>query len=636
MRYRSCYLASLVVLSSSLEAGADHWRDVWDDPPAPLRPLQIVHGVPPSGATPEALGRWKKLGLGGVVCNVSWNQYLQSETHFKTLSDVVDACDELGLVVWIYDEDGYPSAAAGGRVIEKNRAFEAQELTFDPTDEPLFAVRPAYEHTHASNNFYAARRYPNLIDTAATKCFIETTHERYRAHVGRHFGKTIVAFFTDEPSLMADDLGRLGDAVRKKVRVVDPLDETVKPLPSVPWVHDLPKQYRARYGEDLLPLRRSLFAGDEEKDRRTRRRYWALIGDLMAERFFGQIQTWCRKNGVASGGHFLREEYIIHHVPLYGNMLKCFRRMDVPGMDMLSSDPQAVIGGGWMAAAFPASAALLEGRRRVMTEVSDFIQTLGGQKPVPLASMQATAAWQAAFGVTEFMLYYRPRPDAPDAYPAYGAFVGRLNALLREAALDPDVLLYYPIHDLWSEYLPVAEPLGIASQSPRARTLAASFTTGGQAFVKRQVSFVLADHETLAAAHVDRDVLVIAGRRCTRLVLPEAVVLPADAAEIVERFKKTGGIVVGPTDFDRLPPVATLEPPSPGIIMNRFKRDGRRIIISVNVTEKPYRGRITVDPAGRWEAWMPATGTIEPVDLERDPLLLAPRETRLFVELPEQ
>jgi len=29
------------------------WRAAWADPPAELRPLQIVHGIPPEQATPE-------------------------------------------------------------------------------------------------------------------------------------------------------------------------------------------------------------------------------------------------------------------------------------------------------------------------------------------------------------------------------------------------------------------------------------------------------------------------------------------------------------------------------------------------------------------------------------------------------
>ena len=108
---------------------------------------------------------------------------------------------------------------------------------------------------------------------------------------------------------------------------------------------------------------------------------------------------------------------------------------------------------GWLTAAMPSSAAALHSRRRVMTEVSDFIETLSGHAPASITDMQATAAWQAAWGVTDFTLYYSLALRSPQKYRAYCDYVGRLNAILKPARLESKVLLYYPIYDLWAEYL---------------------------------------------------------------------------------------------------------------------------------------------------------------------------------------
>jgi dTDP-4-amino-4,6-dideoxygalactose transaminase len=94
-----------------------------------------------------------------------------------------------------------------------------------------------------------------------------------------------------------------------------------------------------------------------------------------------------------------------------------------------------------------------------MTEVSDFSQNMSKQGPASREQLTATAAWQAAMGVTEFTLYYNRAARPPADYRAYCNFVGRLNALLREANPQPSVLLYYPIYDVWGEFLPVAEKL---------------------------------------------------------------------------------------------------------------------------------------------------------------------------------
>jgi len=606
------------------------WTAAWQDPPAELRPLQIVHGVPEQQATPAGMTALKDLGLGGIVCNVDFREYLLSQAHWQTLVRAIEACRETGLVVWIYDEEGYPSGAAGGLVLKRSRQYEATALTHDPSRAEPFALRPAYEHTHASNNFHAARRYPNLLDEQATRCFIELTHEAYRQHLKDHFGTTIKAFFTDEPSLMAVNIGPLPDNIREKVRVLDSLDANVKPLPSVPWVADLEARYRERYGQDIMAVRRSLFEGTDEADRRVRQQFWGLISELISQRYFGQIRLWAKAHGVASSGHTLWEETPLHHVPLEGNALKALGQMDIPGLDVLSSDPQAVIYGGWLTATLPASAALFNGGRKVMTEVSDFSQTLAGQEPASLADMMATAGWQAALGVTEFTLYYDYRRRESSTYAQYCDFVGRLNAVLREAKPAPTVLLYYPIYDLWGEYIPIAEKLTLESQSKRMQQIVNSFLSLGQRMVKEQISFAVVDHELLAPAAVLRQqdagaqvrdkAIWIGGHRFEALVLPAAAELPAPAAALVEQLKEAGGKVL--TDgssgqagsLDSLDGVYTsgrLAVPYDRIIVGRFSRQGRDILVLVNASAEPYSGKISGKNSASWLIAHPDSGQIE-------------------------
>jgi hypothetical protein len=624
------YLAAFAACMGA--AGPDDlpeaWRSEWQNPPAEMRPLPILHGVPADRATPQGMAALKDAGMGGIVCNVAFQDYLKSEAHWATLVKAVESCRQLGMVVWIYDEDGYPSAAAGGRVLERNRAFEAQVLAFDRNRPDPFFLRPAYEFTHASNNYYASRRCPNLLEAEAVKSFIDLTHGEYRRRLGGHFGTTVKAFFTDEPSLMAVHLGQLPESVRKTVRVADPVDEKAVILPTVPWCADLPEQYRKRYKEDLLAVRRNLFEGMSEADRAVRRRFWALVTDLVAERYFGQIQDWCRANKVASSGHGLWEENVLHHVPLYGNLLQSLLRMDVPGLDLLTSDPMAAVGDGWVTAGLPASAAVFNGGRRVMTEVSDFAQTMAGKGAASLEMMQATAAWQAALGVTEFTSYYGtlgqilkdPPPPGAEVGPAYGRYVGRLNAILREARLEPEVLLYYPIHDLWAEYLPVADRLSLENQSPRARQIVRSFLGTGRKLTTAQVSLAVADHELLAKAEVRDGAAWLVGRRFGALVLPAGVELPGPAAAAARKLQEAGGIVMQdgdaarPLELARLAaasPTGHLDPASGTVIVGRFRREGRRILAVVNVGTQPYAGRLRVEE-GAWRAADPATGEVSP------------------------
>ncbi|MCR4414521.1 MAG: hypothetical protein NUV77_19040, partial [Thermoguttaceae bacterium] len=403
-----------------------------------------------------------------------------------------------------------------------------------------------------------------------------------------------------------------------------PLDPSVKPLPSVPWCHDLAEQYRKRYGEDLLSQRTSLFVGDTDRDRKVRRQFWALVSDLVAERYFGALQAWCRQHRVASSGHTLWEEALMHHPALEGNAIQVLARMDIPGLDMLSSDPAAVLHGGWVTAGLPSSAALLAGRRRVMTEVSDFSQKMGKVGPASPAQMRAAAAWQAAWGVTDFTLYYSLTDRSAADYRAYGDFIGRLNAVLKPAQWNPTTLLYYPVYDLWAEYKPVAQPLQLGSQSARAQRIVGSFMRLGQTLQSHQIAFAMIDHEFLAAASVRADgALEVAGRRFRAVVLPEGVELPAPAATWIARFEAQGGRVVrdgagkglaGQSLIAALAPAYRLTPPGNAIVLGQFVREGRPLLLAVNVGREAYRGSLDVGQ-GQGRDWLrmdPATGRIEP------------------------
>jgi hypothetical protein len=663
-----CALLCLFVDALATTAGEPkaflpaEWMAAWDAPAASDRPLQIVHEIDLAGKLPEGMNQllptgtpdgiarksleyYQQRGLGGLVCNVSFRDYLKSVDNWAKLTRSVEACRDLGINVWIYDELGYPSGGAGGLVVGRNREFEAQELAYDAAQADPFILRPAYEFTHASNNYHAARRYVNLMDDRAIRCFLEVTHDAYYEHLGPLFGKTIQAMFTDEPSLIAVNIGQIPEEVRKQVQVVDPLDPGVKLLPRVPWCYDLAERYRERFGQDLNTQRLSLFQGDSDQDRQIRTQFWSLVADLVADRYFGALEDWCQQHGVASSGHGLWEEAVLHHVPLVGNGLKCLGRMHIPGLDLLNSDPEAVVHTGWLTAGLPASAARLHGRRRIMTEVSDFSQKMSGQGPAGLAEMQATAAWQATWGVTDFTLYYSTADRSADEFRQYGDFVGRLNAILKPAAPAPEVLLYYPIHDLWGEYLPVAEPLQLSSQSPRAQQLVNSFMRLGQTLQRSQIPVTVIDHEMLAACQVKSDGrLTIGGIAYRALALPHGVELPAAAAEVVKQFESQGGRVVrsgvDQTESSALSLVTALgtrslvEPSSPQIAVGRFHRDGREILLLVNVSKQPYTGTLLSTAAATGLLLDPASGLSKSVTADEEghlPLQLEPRACRIYV-----
>jgi hypothetical protein len=267
---------------------------------------------------------------------------------------------------------------------------------------------------------------------------------------------------------------------------------------------------------------------------------------------------------------------------------------------------------------------------------------MGGAGPVGLEEMQATAAWQASWGVTDFTLYYGVGDRPADTCRKYCDYVGRLNAVLKAARPSPQVLLYYPIYDLWAEYLPVAPPLKLDSQSPQAKRIVASFMRMGRMLQRSQIPFSLIDHEHLAATTVQDDgTLAIHGQCYTTLILPEDTDLPPPAEDVVRTFRGRGGrLVVDRSDAQQLPieqlqPGYRISPPTEKIALGQFLRDGHRILLVVNVGSHDFDGHLTGQTSGQWQAMDPATGTIRPCEKDEAgqiPLALTGRQAILLVQ----
>lgn len=585
----------------------EKWETDWENPPATTRPLQIIHGNFYRGkpTISEGLETLRELGLGGIVTNVPRQNYLKGEKQWQDLVETVRQAKAKGLRVWIYDEDGYPSPQAGGLVLQENPALEAKELVYDPTQPEPFIVRDCFEYTHASNNYAKVMRYPSLVNPRVSEVFLRITHDAYRQHLGEELFDWVEAFFTDEPSTNALNTGQLPQKIRERVLKVDAMNPDKPNLPMVVWEDDFPEIYRQRYGEDLLSVRKSLFEGDSEADKKVRRQFWQMVAQRCCDGFYTPIRQWCERYGKASSGHTLWEESLLNHVPLDGDKLKVLKEMNIPGLDYLSSWPESVFKAGWKSTIFPASAAILNGDRLVFTEVSDHSQRMADPpQEVSVAWMNATAAWHLALGVTEFTLYYNPSRQSVEDYRQYCQFVGRANALIRDAAIRRDVLLYYPIRQMQEEYLPIAKRPTLQDMSEKLQQLQNSWNQLGEALLRTQQGFYAAGDEDFATALAfpkDHPCHVNA------VVLPAGAVLAPEALAALEKWRQAGGKVYE----GEIPQRETLLPACRNIVRGDFERDGWRIQMLCNISNEKYSGKWTDIQVGECELLYPADGRRE-------------------------
>lgn len=578
-------------------AGLAELRERFAHPPADSRILKIIHGWPDQAAAQDQLIRQLQAqDFGGVVCNVSFTDYLESDAKWQAFTRAVHAAKDAGLALWLYDEKGYPSGTAGGLVLRGHPEWEADGLLVADTETEGAAVnvevppgrlvlaaafpvandavklsgrvelaervhdgklnwsQPAgrwqvmivtedrlYAGTHAELNLAEKQPYPNLLLREPTARFLELTHQRYTKRLGPDLGKWFAATFTDEPSLMSCFIRRM-------------------PYGVLPWSATLPAEFERRRGYALVPRLAALVADAGAESRRVRHDFWLTVGELVSENYFGQIQQWCAQHNLASGGHLLAEEGLAVHVPLYGDFFRCLRRLDAPSIDCLTSVPAEV---PWHIARLCGSAAELEGRSLTMCETSDHAQQWrppGDTRPqrvVTEAEIRGTCNRLFVSGVNTITSYYRFVGLDDEALRRLNEWVGRGSALLRGSQAVADIAVLYPIESAWAHFRPSRQ---WANDAPGALAVEQTFRAVAEALFAARRDFTFVDSQTLAEAEVESGALVHRGLRWRVVVLPQTEVLPAQAWQNLERFVRRGGAVIAvgalPGDVDTNLPTA--------------------------------------------------------------------------------
>ncbi len=504
-----------------------------------------------------------------------------------------------------------------------------------------------YEGTHADGNLFEKMPYVNLLLPEPTERFINLTHQRYAAQLGQDLGQIFVATFTDEPSLMSCFLKS-------------------QPWRPLPWASNLSTEFKRRRGysldEDVVP---ALIGDAGERSARFRYDYWRTVGELVSANYFGQIQQRCQAWNIPSGGHLLMEEGLVAHVPLYGDFLRCARRLDAPSIDCLTSIPAEV---PWYIARMLASAAELEGKRIVMSETSDHGQVWRGpgdnrpKRVVTEAEIRGTFNRLIVSGVNAITSYYSFADLTDDALLRLNEWVGRCCTSLTGGHQVADVALLYPVESIWPKFHPARL---WANDSPGATAIENTWRSAQESSFASQRDFTIIDSRALAEAKVEGGTLVHGKLRWRVLVLPAVDTLPQAAWDNLARFVQSGGAVIAlsalPANSDRLFPSSkiqamgrkifgadttepivathgkggtgvylprgsegllaialdgllerdvTVDPPHSPIKFTHRRLNGHELYFLINDSGKPWRGDVTLSVGGPGERWCPANATV--------------------------
>jgi hypothetical protein len=439
------------------------------------------------------------------------------------------------------------------------------------------------------------------------------------------------------------------------------------PYRVLPWALNMEREFRQRRGRELHPLLPALVAEAGPVGARARYDFWNTVGELVAENYFGQIQTWCRQHKLRSGGHLLMEEGLVSHVPLYGHFFRCARRLDAPSIDCLTSLPPEV---PWYIARMIGSVADLEGHTVTMCEVSDHGQRYrptGDTRPIRVVTedeIRGTCNRLVWGGINTLTSYYAFQNLTDEELRRINTHVGRCQTMLRGGHQVTDIAVLYPVESVWPSFVPAYH---WATTESAARRIESVFDGVRSALYAANRDFTYVDARALCEAQVADDTLVHGDLSWRVLVLPAADTLPREAWETVAAFWRQGGVVIAigtrPRNSDAEFPAPQVEAIAhemfgtadapclvtnaaggasillptgmialvPHVINSLFERDakcpeqntpikitrrnieGQAVYFAINDSDTAWEGDICFCGQGVNEQWNPASGVMTPL-----------------------
>ena len=388
---------------------------------------------------------FREMGLGGFHMHVRTglkNEYLGDE--FMTLVRAcVDKAKQNHMLAWLYDEDRWPSGAAGG-LVTKEEKYRARCLLFTNTytgktyvsddsssrggrsgkgkllacydvildendclqtyrriapDEDAVGMKwYAFLEINGTSPWFNNQTYADTLNREAIERFIQVTHERYREAVGDAFGETVPAIFTDEPQFSR----------KQTLRTSVPDGDTDV---TMPWTDKVPQIYRETYGADIFDTLPELcWELPNGTPSVHRYRYHDLIAELFAQSFADTVGRWCDQNGIALTGHMMEEPTLHSQTAALGEAMRSYRSFGIPGIDLLCNHHE------FTTAKQAQSAARQFGKEGVLSELYGVTGW-----DCDFRTYKHQGDWQAALGITvrvPHLSWYSMQGEAKRDYPA--------------------------------------------------------------------------------------------------------------------------------------------------------------------------------------------------------------------------
>lgn len=542
-------------------------------------------------------------GIGGFFIHARFGletEYLSDE-WMDCVRHAVAVAKELGMEVWLYDENGFPSGVGDLKVscvpeyrskfvdLTEAKAVGGQEIRLElPTGQVImaYAYQPGRHPTPCTSpatkgkfelldlSRYIERNLlvwtppsgewnvavyskcvledPNdvvfgvdYLNPEAMSHFFELTLVPYERALGEHFGRTIKGIFTDEPTLLPwhHDINWYGR--RKHTRVVV-------------WDDCIEEEMLSRVDLDAKAFLPHLFFDIDERTPQVRRVFRQVVSDLYMRAFFIPYSRWCEERGLKLTGHVLFEEGLYLNADFQADIAASLSVFHVPGTDHLGEVTEVPYGGFWntpkhltniQGEKLVASIAHHYGREAAITE------TYGcAGWGLSFESMKRIADWQYSLGLNMLCphaVFYSiegfRKSDAPPSenhmlgwkhYRRFADYIGRLSYVLRQGRHVSKVALFYPLREFWGKY-------AVGREGEEDRAISDSFDLCASMLTRLHFDYDIVPEQVLASACVDNGKLCIRDEQYSVLIAPPHS-MDGKAWENAAEFLASGGTWILP------------------------------------------------------------------------------------------
>ena len=524
---------------------------------------------------------FKKMGLGGFHMHVRTGMATpyMSDAFMDLIKTCVDKAKDLDMLAWLYDEDRWPSGAAGG-LVTRHEPYRARHLLFTaqpydrskPSDyvpdssaktsrtgngrllacydillyangtlksyQRIEPARPAagkkwyaYLETALPSPWYNNQTYVDTLNPKAIADFIDKTHRLYAEKVGDDFGGVIPAIFTDEPQFT------------HKTTLLHAQQETDLVMP---WTDSLSETFMEEWSFDILDaLPELVWELPEGQLSKARYAYHDHIAERFSSAFADQCGAWCREHGLMLTGHMMEEPTLASQTAALGEAMRSYRGFDLPGIDILCNRYE------YTTAKQAQSAARQHGNPGVLSElygVTNWDFDFRGHK--------AQGDWQAALGVTvrvHHLSWYAMAGEAKRDYPASIHYqsswserypviedhFARVNTAMTRGKPVCKTAVLHPIESFWLCWGPVDQTAAARDQLDAQFSQLSEWLLFGQIDYDYICESLLPDQCPQGSSP-----LRVGDMAYESIIIPDILTLRGSTLERLAAFQEQGGTVI--------------------------------------------------------------------------------------------